>query len=208
MTANARNMRPAPSSLPTLDDVASGKITLDEYEIAHGEDAPEWTEADFKRARPISDFPHIGGLYESAAEHPGPAKAPIAVAAPVAVRFESKTLTIRLADGRDLTVPISWYPDLVDASAEERAAFILTPASVQWPAFGEEARIADILGTQLKIEDLQRARGQRGPQRAPVKDRVGLRLDHEVVAYFRATGPGWQSRINDILAEHVKRNSR
>lgn len=206
MTANARNMRPAPSSLPTLDDVASGKITLDEYEIAHGEDAPEWTEADFKRARPISDYPHLHGLYETAEVRLSRAEAP--VAAPVAVRFESKTLTIRLADGRDLTVPISWYPDLVDASAEERAAFVLTPASVQWPAFGEEARIADILRTQLKIEDLQRARGQRGPQKAPVKDRVGLRLDHEVVAYFRATGPGWQSRINDILAEHVKRNSR
>ena len=55
---------------------------------------------------------------------------------------------------------------------------------------------------------LERARGQRGPQKAPVKDRVGLRLDHEVVEHFRATGPGWQSRINDILVEHVKRNSR
>jgi len=53
---------------------------------------------------------------------------------------------------------------------------------------------------------LERARGQRGPQKAPVKDRVGLRLDHDVVEHFRATGPGWQSRINDILVDHVKRN--
>jgi len=57
-------------------------------------------------------------------------------------------------------------------------------------------------------ELFERARGQRGPQKAPVKDRVGLRLDHDVVEHFRATGPGWQSRINDILVEHVKRNSR
>ncbi|HVW91998.1 MAG TPA: BrnA antitoxin family protein [Devosia sp.] len=51
-------------------------------------------------------------------------------------------------------------------------------------------------------------RGQRGPQKAPVKDRVGLRLDHAVVEYFRATGPGWQSRINEILANYVKNASK
>ncbi len=53
---------------------------------------------------------------------------------------------------------------------------------------------------------LERARGQRGPQKAPVKERIGLRLDHDVVEHFRATGPGWQSRINDILADHIKRH--
>jgi uncharacterized protein (DUF4415 family) len=55
-------------------------------------------------------------------------------------------------------------------------------------------------------EAFERARGQRGPQKTPVKDRIGLRLDHDVVEHFRATGPGWQSRINDILADHIKRN--
>lgn len=39
----------------------------------------------------------------------------------------------------------------------------------------------------------------RGPQRAPVKQQVTLRLDQDVVAKFRATGPGWQSRINAAL---------
>jgi uncharacterized protein (DUF4415 family) len=58
------------------------------------------------------------------------------------------------------------------------------------------------------VEAFERARGQRGPQKAPVKDRVGLRLDHSVVEYFRSTGPGWQSRINDVLAEHVKRKAK
>lgn len=40
---------------------------------------------------------------------------------------------------------------------------------------------------------------QRGPQRAPTKRQVTLRLDDEVLAKFRATGRGWQSRINDAL---------
>jgi uncharacterized protein (DUF4415 family) len=45
----------------------------------------------------------------------------------------------------------------------------------------------------------KRSVGQRGPQKAPTKQQVTLRLDKEVVERFRATGPGWQSRINDAL---------
>ncbi len=39
----------------------------------------------------------------------------------------------------------------------------------------------------------------RGPQRAPTKKQVTLRLDQDVIAKFRATGPGWQARINAAL---------
>ena len=42
-------------------------------------------------------------------------------------------------------------------------------------------------------------RRARGKQRAPVKKLVSLRLDPDVVAHFRATGPGWQGRINQAL---------
>lgn len=31
------------------------------------------------------------------------------------------------------------------------------------------------------------------------KNVVSLRLDPEVIAKFRATGPGWQARMNDVL---------
>ena len=57
------------------------------------------------------------------------------------------------------------------------------------------------------VEAFERARGQRGAQKEHVKDRIGLRLDHTIVEHFRATGPGWQSRINDVLAEHIKKHS-
>ena len=43
-----------------------------------------------------------------------------------------------------------------------------------------------------------RTRGR--PVKAAPKIRVAVRLDPDVVAYFRATGPGWQTRINDALA--------
>ncbi len=45
----------------------------------------------------------------------------------------------------------------------------------------------------------KRKPGQRGAQKSPTKDQVTLRLDHEVVEHFKATGQGWQSRINATL---------
>ena len=42
-------------------------------------------------------------------------------------------------------------------------------------------------------------RRTRGPQKAPTKVAVTLRLDRDVIERFRASGKGWQSRINEIL---------
>jgi uncharacterized protein (DUF4415 family) len=39
----------------------------------------------------------------------------------------------------------------------------------------------------------------RGPQKAPTKVLTSLRLDADVIAFFRAQGSGYQSRINDAL---------
>ena len=39
-----------------------------------------------------------------------------------------------------------------------------------------------------------------GRPRSPApKESINIRLDPDVLAYFRATGPGWQSRINAAL---------
>jgi uncharacterized protein (DUF4415 family) len=37
------------------------------------------------------------------------------------------------------------------------------------------------------------------PKKAAPKEAVNIRLDPDVLAHFRATGPGWQSRINGVL---------
>ena len=50
-------------------------------------------------------------------------------------------------------------------------------------------------------------RARRGPQKRPTKVPVSIRLDPEVVEYFRATGEGWQSRINEALVEYVTKAS-
>jgi uncharacterized protein (DUF4415 family) len=50
----------------------------------------------------------------------------------------------------------------------------------------------------------KRKRGQRGAQKAPVKKPIKLRVDHDVLARYRASGPGWQSRMNDALRRGSK----
>lgn len=46
-------------------------------------------------------------------------------------------------------------------------------------------------------------RTRRGPQQTPVKRQVTLRLSPDVVERFRATGKGWQTRIDQALREHL-----
>jgi uncharacterized protein (DUF4415 family) len=41
------------------------------------------------------------------------------------------------------------------------------------------------------------------PKKAAPKEPVNIRLDPDVLAHFRATGPGWQSRINATLRRAV-----
>ena len=41
--------------------------------------------------------------------------------------------------------------------------------------------------------------GKRGPQKAPKKVPVSIRLSPEVVEGLRATGSGWQGRADEVL---------
>ena len=50
-------------------------------------------------------------------------------------------------------------------------------------------------------------RGKRGPQKAPTKKLVSLRLSPEVVDHFKSTGPGWQTRIDSMLRESIKKRA-
>jgi uncharacterized protein (DUF4415 family) len=50
-------------------------------------------------------------------------------------------------------------------------------------------------------------RGKRGPQKAPTKKLVSLRLSAEVVRHFKSTGPGWQTRIDNTLRESIKKRA-
>lgn len=45
---------------------------------------------------------------------------------------------------------------------------------------------------------------RRGPQKAPTKVAVSMRLSRDVLDHFKAGGPGWQSRIDQTLRKAAK----
>jgi uncharacterized protein (DUF4415 family) len=45
------------------------------------------------------------------------------------------------------------------------------------------------------------------PRKAAPKEAVSLRLDPDVLEHFRASGPGWQSRINAALRKMARLRS-
>ncbi len=42
------------------------------------------------------------------------------------------------------------------------------------------------------------------PKAAVTKDKITIRLSREVTDYFRSTGKGWQTRLNEVLQDYVK----
>ena len=56
---------------------------------------------------------------------------------------------------------------------------------------------------QKAAPTLANARRVRGPQKAPTKALVSIRLDPDLVERLKASGPGWQSRANDLLRQAV-----
>ena len=59
----------------------------------------------------------------------------------------------------------------------------------------------DMLGTPV----LKRGRG---PQTAPTKVLTSLRLDADILEFFKSQGAGYQSRINAALRKAVEREIR
>lgn len=67
------------------------------------------------------------------------------------------------------------------------------------------AALADQDNPPLKDAELmQFRRGPGRPQGSGKKEQVTLRLDAEILEQFRATGNGWQTRINDALRDWAK----
>lgn len=62
-------------------------------------------------------------------------------------------------------------------------------------------------GSDTLPASLRARLGVRGPQKAPTKVQTSIRLSPEVVESFRASGAGWQTRIDVVLAEWLKTHS-
>ena len=49
--------------------------------------------------------------------------------------------------------------------------------------------------------------GIRGAQKSPTKELISVRLSADVLEPFRATGDGWQTRMNEALRDWLKTHS-
>lgn len=48
---------------------------------------------------------------------------------------------------------------------------------------------------------------RRAPQKIPAKERTTIRLSRDVLQRFRASGPGWQARLDAALREWLDTHS-
>lgn len=76
------------------------------------------------------------------------------------------------------------------------------------PSDQEEAEInagidADPDARELTEQEFQQLRPMGRPKAEVTKERITIRLSPEVVAKFRATGSGWQSRMDKALQEYL-----
>ena len=86
-------------------------------------------------------------------------------------------------------------PNVDDISLTDEMIAQMRPASEVVPDIVEAFRRGE----------LQRnpPRRFRGPQKGPTKVQTTIRLDEDVVGYFKESGRGWQTRLNDALREAV-----
>ena len=56
---------------------------------------------------------------------------------------------------------------------------------------------------ELSDEEFSKLRPVGRPIADVTKDRITIRLSPEVTEYFRATGKGWQTRMDKVLLEYV-----
>ena len=68
----------------------------------------------------------------------------------VEVSCTEDVLRVRLADGRELFVPLEWFPRLRNATTEARHDFRLIGGGIgiQWPTVDEDISIAGLLATR------------------------------------------------------------
>jgi len=79
------------------------------------------------------------------------------------VSFTSDKVVVRLADGRDIGIPLTWYPRLHDAVEKDREFFELIGDGeyIHWPRIDEDLSVAGILrGTPSPEAGIKR--GARG----------------------------------------------
>jgi hypothetical protein len=68
----------------------------------------------------------------------------------VDVSFVADDLIMRLADGRQVSVPLAWFPRLLQATPEQRSNWRLigNGIGVHWPLIDEDVSVASVLSAE------------------------------------------------------------
>lgn len=61
---------------------------------------------------------------------------------------------------------------------------------------------------EVTPEQFAEAVARKGLERIPRKRQITLRLDEDVIAWFKSRGPGYQTRINEVLRAYVDANKK
>ena len=61
------------------------------------------------------------------------------------VKVTDDTLSVDLAGGRTISVPLEWYPRLVRGTVKERNTWKIGAAGIHWPELDEDISIAGLL---------------------------------------------------------------
>jgi hypothetical protein len=63
------------------------------------------------------------------------------------VRFDADKLQVQLSDGREISVPLEWFPKLRDATEAQRANWRLigTGVGIHWEEIDEDLSVAGLL---------------------------------------------------------------
>ena len=72
------------------------------------------------------------------------------------VSVSDDTLTVELADGRTISVPLAWYPRLVHATKKERETWRLLAngRGIHWPGVDEDISVSNLLSGHPSGESL------------------------------------------------------
>lgn len=70
------------------------------------------------------------------------------------VAFIDGSLIVELRDGRTISVPMDWYPRLLEATPSELSAWELTGggSGIHWPELDEDISIEGLLGGRRSME--------------------------------------------------------
>ena len=71
-----------------------------------------------------------------------------------AVRFSEDSLTVQLDDGRTLSVPLAWYPRLLNGTQGEREKYELIGdgEGIHWPDLDEDISVEGLLAGRRSAE--------------------------------------------------------